>query len=109
MVALDESASITLDASGGGIARIGPGRAGTRWRVTAAAVLSPGNPSPIPRVYLYKGEPAPGSHITSSYNGNQNSTDLDMPLHAGQYLSAQWIGGLAGARYTLSVFGERSG
>lgn len=107
---LDEAREVTLNGAGYGIARLGPGRAGVRWLVRTVAVLGLGNPSPIPRVYLYRGEPSPGGHITSSYNGNQNSSDgMSIPLHSGQYLTAEWIGGLAGAKYTLSVFGERTG
>jgi hypothetical protein len=110
MVDLAESAECVLDAAGNGTARVGPGRAGTRWLVTTVAVLGVGNPSPIPRVYLYRGDPSPGGHVTSSYNGNQNSSDgMNLPLHSGQYLTAQWLGGLPGARYTLSVFGQRTG
>ncbi len=104
-----ESAEVVLNAAGDGIARVGPGRAGVRWIVHTVAVMTPTqNATPIPKVYLYLGEPSPGAHLTSSYNGNQNSSDgMAIPVHSGQTLSAQWLGGPPGGRYTLTVFGKR--
>jgi len=107
-VPLNESASVVLNASGYGVARCGPGRAGTSWRVTSAAVSVAGTPVKVPQIRLYIGEPSPGSEVTNSYNGARNSTDLDVPLVSGQYLSAEWSAGDAGARATLSIFGTRA-
>ncbi len=106
---LDEAASVTLNGAGYGVARVGPGRPGLRWLIDSLALLADGVPTLTPRVYIYKGDPSPGKHITSSYNGNQNSSDgMSIVLHSGQALTAEWVGGDPGRRYTLSVWGKRS-
>ncbi len=107
---INESSSATLDGSGYGVARLGPGRAGVTWRITSAAVSIAGPlPTEMPEVRLYLGEPSPGNELTSSYTGARNSTDLDVLLASGQYLTAEWSGGDAGSRGTLSVYGYRQG
>lgn len=106
---VDEAASVVLNAAGYGVARIGPGRAGVRWLIDSLSVLATGTPTLVPRLYLYRGEPAAGKHFDSSYNGNQNSSDnLSIPLSSGQVIAAEWVGGDPGRRYTLSVYGKRN-
>jgi hypothetical protein len=103
---INESAQAVLTAAGYGLARLGPGRAGLTWHVSSAAVRIVGATS-VPEVHLYLGEPSPGNELTNSYSGANNSTDLDVILASGQYLTAEWIGGDPGARATLSIYGER--
>jgi hypothetical protein len=109
-VGLNESAQVTLNGAGYGVARLGPGRAGTRWLVTTVAVSVAGTVVNVPQIRLYKGAPSPGQEITNSYNGARNSSDgMSVTLHAGEYLSAEWSAGDPAAVATISVFGTRSG
>lgn len=107
-VDLNEAASVVLNGAGYGVARCGPGRAGTYWRITSFALSVADYGTEQPTVRVYVGEPSPGSELDNSYDGNRNaSADIDVPLHSGQYLTAEWSGGTPGKRATLSVFGKR--
>lgn len=103
---ISEAAQVVLSAAGYGVVRLGPGRAGLTWHVTSVAVRIV-SATAVPEVHLYLGEPSPGNELTNSYNGANNSSDLDVILASGQYLTAEWIGGDPGARATLSIYGER--
>lgn len=105
---LNESASVVLNGAGYGVARCGPARALAYWRITAYALSVANYGTEQPSVRIYVGEPAAGSELDSSYDGNRNaSSDIDQPLHSGQYLAAEWTAGTPGAVATLSVFGKR--
>ena len=107
---INESANVVLNAQGYGVARLGPGRAGLVWRITQAAVsINSAAITNVPQVRLYLGEPSPGNELTSSYNGARNATELDVILNSGQYLTAEWSLGDAGAPATLSLYGSRVG
>lgn len=102
---LNESASVTLDATGAGVARLGPRRAGVQWAVRKVTISSTSATSQVPTAELFLGEPS-GTPLDSTYDGNRNSTDVDVSLWSGQYLSLRWAGGTPGATGTLAVLGD---
>jgi len=102
---LDDSATGTLDGAGAATVRIGPRRPGQTWTVTGSAIICSAQ-TPMPRAYLYRGPVVPGNVLATTYTGAQNSTDLpNIKLRHGEFLSAVWLAGLAGATVTVSVVG----
>ena len=101
---LSESARVVLNAAGGGIARVGPRAAGVRWDVRQVTVSSTSAAVPIAELFL--GEPAPGASLGGTYDGNRDSTDVQVTLYSGQLLAVVWTGGDPGASATVSVLGD---
>lgn len=56
---------------------------------------------------LYRGNPSP-RFITGSVSGSTGDTDdgIDVTLHAGEYVTAEWTGGDIGAIGTASFWGD---
>lgn len=105
---LNESASVVLDATGAGSARLGPGAAGVVWQVSLVSVFcSVSNPMPIGVLYL--GSPAPSNIKDGTYSAALNSTTYTVPveLHAGQYFTMVWTGGQPGATGTVTAQGTK--
>lgn len=102
---LNKAAQAQVDAFGNATARIGPTITGTTWKISTAAV-SVTTDVLTPICKLYVGSIAPGNLIGGTYSGQQDSTDLNITLHSGQFLIADWDGADVGSWATLSVFGE---
>lgn len=105
---LRESAFVTLSGAGAGVARIGPRQAGARWdlrTVTLTATTPGGTTVNVPTAELFLGEPS-GTPLDSTYDGNRNSTDVQVTLYSGQVLSVRWAAGDAGAQAVLTVLGD---
>lgn len=100
---LDQWASVTLNGSGNGTVRVGPGTLSQLWHVTTAAVTG-SSTTHIPTATLYLN----GSTVSSrggTYDGSNDSTDLAVDLVRGQYLTCIFAGGDPGALHTLSLSG----
>jgi hypothetical protein len=103
---LQDSRSVVLDGSGNGVVTFGPGRPNTQWRIERISVQVSSNTNE-PEFNVYRGTPNPGTFITGTYSGS-NDTDSqvsDSPLFPGEYYSAVWSGGDAGARAIVSFGG----
>lgn len=96
-------ASVTLNASGTGVADILVPTLET-WQVSRIAVQTTTNTSePTARVYV--DSEGPGNFLAGTYTGSNDSSDENLTLMPGQHLLCRWDGGDAGAVATLSVFG----
>ncbi len=108
-VPLSEFATVTLDGSGNGTAKIGPKAHGVVWHPTVASVkTSTKVKSPICNIYagsLVNDQ----SFIDGTYTGEADSTDsiAGQELHLGQYVWAVWTGGDVGATGTVTVTGTK--
>lgn len=105
---LNQSAQVTLNASGNGSCFVSPN--GTeRWHVTRIAVVTnqAASVTTIPTCGVYLDSIADQNLYDKTYTGSQDSTDSDIWLEKGQRLHAQWLTGVAGSIGTLSVFGKR--
>lgn len=105
---LNESAFTTLIGAAGsasGQAQIGPNNPHTRWHVTRLTVLTTANVGD-PSAVAYLGTVSPGNSLGGTYSGAQDSTDLDVWLWPGQFITVAWENGDSNARATVSIFGE---
>lgn len=106
---LNESAQVTLNASGNGSVFVSPN--GTeRWHVTRIAVATnqAASVTTIPTCGVYVDSIADANLYDKTYTGSQDSTDADLWLEKGQQLHAQWLDGpTTGVIGTISVFGKR--
>lgn len=102
---LDTSASVVLaGASPEGTVRLGPGKPFEVWHITNVAVsVSTANDEPIAKVF--KGDVNAKNLIAGTYTGSNDSTEVDITLHPGQYISVKWFAGDAGATATASISG----
>lgn len=108
-VTLSEFASVTLDGSGNGTARVGPAAHGVTWKPTVAS-LKVSTSVNSPTCLVYAGPTATADNfVDGTYTGAQNSTsNIDgQVLYLGQYVHAVWTGGDAGAQATLTVSGTK--
>jgi len=103
---LNEAKNVVLDSNGNGTVQIGPAKANERWRVRTVAV-STSTAVKVPTASVYTGYLAPGNLIGGTYTGSNDSTDVDVELGPGSFLTVQWTGGDAGARATVSIYGDR--
>lgn len=100
---LKSYASVTLDASGTGLADILVPTLQT-WNLARIAVQTSTNTSePVAQVYV--DSESPGNFLAGTYTGSNDSSDENQMLMPGQHLLCRWTGGDAGAQATLSVFG----
>jgi len=102
-----DSRSVTLNASGTGSVSFGPSRGNTYWFIKTVSVSVSTNTSE-PTASIYRGTVNPGSLITATYSGSQD-TDSDVndnPLYPGETYTCQWTGGDSGALATISFSGE---
>jgi hypothetical protein len=109
---LNDSVTVTADASGAATAQIGPSNAkgAPMWHVTRVALrnetLARRGQTPIPKADVYTDEPSPNTWIDGTYDGSFDGTDCDLTITRGQVVTAVWAGAQAGDRLTLSVSGE---
>lgn len=110
-VPLSEFATIQLDGSGNGTARVGPMAHGVAWKPTVAGIkMSGDSPSGLAMCTVYAGSsPTDDNFVDATYDVNNASTDAvsGQELRLGQYVYAVWSGGNAGATATLTVNGTK--
>lgn len=104
---LQDTKRITLDASGNGSVIFGPGRPNELWTVNR---VSTGVSTQVREAQfkVFRGSIGPGSYISGSISGSTGDTDdgINEVLNAGEYLTAQWIGGDVGATATVTYWGN---
>lgn len=103
---LDEAKSVTFNFFGEGTVEMGPSFYNERWEITSAALFV-STTAAEPTARLYVGPVAPQYQIGGTYNGSNDSTDLQITLYAGQRIRCRWgnRGGDGGAIATLSIYG----
>lgn len=109
--ALNEFVTGTLNASGNGTIRIGPGAHGVVWRPQVASIRMTGStPTGLATCFIYVGDAAVDSNfVDGTYDTQNDSTDrlTGTELRLGQYVLAKWTGGAANATVTLTVTGRQ--
>lgn len=109
---LNDSVTVTADASGAATAQIGPdsGKGPATWHVTRIALrnesLARRGQTPIPKADVYTNDATPTTWIDGTYDGSFDATDVDLVITRGQVVTAVWAGAQAGDKLTLSVSGE---
>ena len=103
---LTESASVILNASGTGVAYIGPKNQNQIWKVRSVAV-SVGSATDEPVAKVYMNSVGQSNFLSGSYSGSQDTNDLgyEITLRPGTRFAVEWTGGDAGARATVTVYG----
>ena len=106
---LSESGFVTLNGSGNGTVKIGPGAHGVVWKPSRIAVkVSSATLSPTCQIFI--GNTATAENfIDGTFTGQQNATDsaVGQELRLGQYVWAVWTGGDVGAQATVTVTGSK--
>ncbi len=104
---LQDTARVTLNASGVGTIRFGPGRPREKWTVTRVSCQASSNTKEA-QFKLYRGSVGPGTFISGSVSGSTGDTDdtLREALNSGEYLTGQWTGGDVGAVATVTYWGN---
>lgn len=98
---LDDSRSVKLNASGTGSVTFGPNRPNTQYQITNIAVDGDLNTKPVAKARVYVGS----TMIAGTYDGNQDSTDLNIYLYAGQTVIVTFEDGKSGDTYTAHFHG----
>lgn len=110
-VALNESASVTIDAFGNATAKVGPLTAREVWYPQNVHISANANPINEATCKLYVGvDISPGNFRDESLLGSSGDStgacSADR-VTVGSYIWARWIAGDAGARAVLTVTGFR--
>lgn len=107
---LNIGTTITLDATGGGTATLGPdsARGPATWHVTGVIVQTdrPGQ-APIPRAVVYLDEQSASGTQGLSYDGSFAQGSCDLKLTRGQKLICVWSSGQSGDQASLTITGEK--
>lgn len=107
---LNIGTTITLDASGGGTATLGPdsSRGPATWRVSGV-ILQTSRPglAPVPRAVVYLDQQSASGTQGLSYDGSFAQGSCDLTLTRGQKIICVWSGGLAGDQASLTLTGEK--
>lgn len=113
-VPLNESATVTLDASGNGTAKIGPAGQGETWTPAYVHVQTGQEPGTIvneAQCYVYAGPQAASPYFTDSTSSGSTGDSTDSasayPLSKGEFVWAVWSGGDAGAQGIVRVTGTK--
>lgn len=110
---LNESASITLDGSGNGVAKISPSGtrySGYQWRpinLYVSATTHVKDASAIAYVSYGVFSQTPNDAIGSTITGSSGDTcGMTQTLKPGDWVSVKWTGGDPGAVATMRITGE---
>lgn len=106
----DLSATITLDASGNGTARLGPSRVKEHWQPAAVYVSVVSNNAEA-AASLYVGATAtPDQTFAQTGTGSSGDTCAmgGIDIQSGTFIIVQWKGGDPGALATMRVLGTYS-
>lgn len=109
-VTLNQSATVTLDGSGDGTARVGPLSAREVWYPANVHVSASTNTNEA-QCSIYAGDAAIAQYFRdgtfSGSSGDATDRVSADAIKVGSYVWAAWTGGDAGAVATLTVTGER--
>ncbi len=99
------SSQAVANSTGIAIARVGPSKAGERWKIQRITVQS--NSIGASKGTLYRGEPQTGQSIDNTRTANADTSETDVELRAPEYLSFQWENASIGAICIITCDGER--
>lgn len=105
---LFERVHTTLDASGAGLAQLGPTRTDERWIVHQVIVrVSPA--VLVPSARLYAGNVVDAHYRCGSYTGHQDTATFANGIHlyASEYLTIVWADGDPSAAATMEFRGVK--
>lgn len=108
-IALNVTASCTLDSEGNGTVQIGPNGTNEVWAPATASVNASSNNSEATcKIYAgnYLGQGAFIDGTTWGSTGDSTS-NFSAKVYTGQFVWAQWTGGDPGATATLVITGNR--
>lgn len=103
------NATFISDGVGGSVARVphlGPRRYGTTWHVTH--MVSTTNSVVPSQVRVYRNIESPTTIVDGSDSANQDTSETDITLGSGEFLTFVWTKGDIGAIATITVSGEMS-
>lgn len=108
-VTLRETATVVLDASGNGIAGIGPIGARETWHVDQASVNASTNVKEAGCDIIVGDAPTHGFYRDHTISGStgDSSTNMNIDVGVGWKVWAIWKGGDVGATATLIVSGTK--
>lgn len=100
---LDDTRSVTLDANGSGQVTFGPQRPNLQYHIANVAVqgLAP-NSTVTAIAQLFVGTVM----IAGTYDGNNDSTDVDVTLYTGQTIQVLFTNGQPGDTYSAHFYGS---
>lgn len=102
--------AVTLDASGAGTVRVGPGsvRGPANWRVTGVILKTsrPGQ-APVPKAEVYVDRISPECLKGITYDGSFAPGRCDFPVIRGQMVIVVWSGGQSGDTASATITGEK--
>lgn len=103
---LDDSDTVTLDASGNGIVTFYPESFRT-WVVTVINVRTDQGVTvtPVPQCTVYLGHRDPGSILAQTWMGNRSTAMGNALVQPGTPLIVEWTNGVVGSRATASLYG----
>ena len=101
---LTENIQAKLNANGSAILRLGPSNAYQVWQISSVAINCDVS-SPNPVVSVYNSNNPSSQFLGGTYNGAQNSANINATLYTGQQICAVFTGGQVGATVTLAVQG----
>lgn len=104
-VPLDDGVRGILSAAGTLTLKAGPKRPNQWWTLTTIAVHAAASSS-TPQVRVFRGDAVPTNQIDSTYNGDDDTSQISIVLHFGEFLTFQWSGGAAGTVVAASYYGE---
>lgn len=110
-VTLNESVTITLNASGNGTAKVGPKSAREEWHPDNVHVSANANPVNEAQCRIYTGDLPIQSNFrdgtVSGSSGDSSDRVNATKIKCGQYVYAVWTGGDANVIATLNVTGTK--
>lgn len=110
-VPLNATATITLDGSGNGTAKVGPTGRGVTWHPEVASLMMTGAvPTGLATGSVYAGTSATAENfIDATYSPSNDATDKvsGSEIIIGRFVWAVWSAGNANATATLKVTGTQ--
>jgi hypothetical protein len=104
---LDTYRTITLDASGDGVAVLQPESFRT-WTITSINVRTSQGPTetPIPQCTVYLGSLDVGNIVAQTWCGSRAPASGRLVVQPSQPLFVQWENGIPGSTATVSLYGS---
>lgn len=102
-IQLGRSASAVFNASGVATAVLSNGGL-SRWQITNTAVSSTSTKQT--KCTTYRGPAAPSNQVDFTRVGNGRSSDTQIPLASGEFLTVVWENGTPGTVATVTVIGD---
>ena len=97
------SVSAVFDGNGRAAGSVGPQAYGSRWNVDLMVVST--TSTNVTTCKVYRGVEQPTAMVDNTRTGNQDASDCNIDLRAGETLLFVWAGGTPGALASASING----